>query len=77
MKAAYSELPVVTTGWSGQLDFLVDENGNERFYNVAYDIQKVQKEVVWEGVIAEDSMWAFPREQSAKQQMRACYKNLK
>lgn len=75
-EAAYSGLPVVTTGWSGQLDFLVDENGNEHFYNVAFDIQRVQKEVVWEGVIAEDSMWAFPREQSAKQQMRACYENL-
>jgi glycosyltransferase involved in cell wall biosynthesis len=75
-EAAYSELPVVTTGWSGQLDFLVDENGNERFYNVSYDLQQVQKEVVWDGVITADSMWAYPREQSAKQQMRTCYENL-
>ena len=75
-EAAYSELPVVTTGWSGQLDFLVDENGNERFYNVSYDLQQVQKEVVWDGVITADSMWSYPREQSAKQQMRTCYENL-
>jgi glycosyltransferase involved in cell wall biosynthesis len=75
-EAAYSGLPIVATGWSGQLDFLIDENGDEHFYNVSYDLQQVQKEVVWDGVITADSMWAFPREQSAKQQMRACYENL-
>lgn len=75
-EAAYSGLPVVATGWSGQLDFLVDENGQERFYNVSYDLRQVQKEVVWDGVITADSMWAYPREQSAKQQMRTCYENL-
>ena len=74
-EAAYSALPVVTVGWSGQLDFLVDEEGQEHFYNVAFDLQPVQKEVVWEGVLVADSMWAYARENSAKQQMRLCYKN--
>lgn len=72
-EAAYSGLPVVATGWSGQLDFLVDSDGDEQFYNVAFDLQPVQKEVHWEGVIIPDSMWAYPREQSAKKQMRLCY----
>ena len=72
-EAAYSNLPVVTTGWSGQLDFLVDNEGHEQFYNVAFDMQPVQKEVVWDGVIVADSMWAYPRENSAKEQMRNCY----
>jgi glycosyltransferase involved in cell wall biosynthesis len=72
-EAAYSGLPVVTTGWSGQLDFLVDTEGRNQFYNVAFDLQPVQKEVHWEGVIVPDSMWAFAREGSAKQQMRACF----
>ena len=74
-EAAYSGLPVVTVGWSGQLDFLVDEQGQEQFYNVAYDLQPVQKEVVWDGVIVADSMWAYAREGSAKQKMRLCYEN--
>ncbi len=74
-EAAYSGLPVVATGWSGQLDFLVDEEGKNRFYNVAFDLQAVQKEVVWEGVLIENSMWAFPRESSAREQMRLCYNN--
>jgi hypothetical protein len=72
-EAAYSGIPVVATGWSGQLDFLVDEKGKEHFYNVSFDIQPVQEEVVWEGVIMKDSMWAYPREQSAKEKMRECY----
>lgn len=72
-EAAYSGLPVVATGWSGQLDFLVDAEGQEQFYNVAFDLQPVQKEVVWDGVITQDSMWAYAREASAKSQMRKCY----
>ncbi len=72
-EAAYSGLPVIATGWSGQLDFLTDANGREHFYNVAFDLQPVQKEVVWDGVITGDSMWAYARESSAKEQMRLCY----
>ena len=72
-EAAYSGLPVVTVGWSGQLDFLVDVEGREQFYNVAFDLQPVQREVVWDGVITGDSMWAYAREGSAKEQMRLCY----
>jgi glycosyltransferase involved in cell wall biosynthesis len=71
-EAAYSGLPVVATGWSGQLDFLTDAKGRDQFYNVAYDLQPVQKEVVWDGVIVPDSMWAYARESSAKEQMRIC-----
>ena len=75
-EAAYSGLPVVATGWSGQLDFLIDAEGREEFYNVAFDLQPVQPEVVWDGVLVKDSMWAFPREGSAKGQMRKCYENM-
>jgi len=75
-EAAYSGIPVVAPGWSGQMDFLVDEDGNERFYNVGFDILPVQEEVVWEGVIIKESGWAYPRESSAKQKMRECYNDV-
>lgn len=75
-EAAYSGLPIVCTGWSGQLDFLVDEEGNERFYNVAFDIAKVPEHTLWEGVIVKDAMWSNPREQSAREQMRRCYNDI-
>jgi len=72
-EAAYSGLPVVTVGWSGQMDFLCDENDKEHFYNVGYDVQPVPQEVVWDGVIIAESMWANAREKSAKKKMRLCY----
>ncbi len=75
-EAAYSGIPVVSAGWSGQLDYLVDENAKDRFYNVAFDVQPVQKSVVWEGVIVEESMWAYAREHAAKQKMRECYEDI-
>ena len=66
----------VLTGWSGQLDFLVEESKGEKFYNVSFDIQPVQEQVVWENVLIKESMWAFPREQSAKEKMRQCYEDI-
>ena len=75
-EAAYSKLPVVAPGWSGHMDFLVDEDKKEHFYNVSFDIQPVPAEAVWEGVITKESMWAYPREQSAKEKMRECYEDM-
>ena len=75
-EAAYSGLPVIATGWSGQLDFLVDGNGKDWFYNVAFDIQLIPPAVEWAGVLLKESMWAYPREQSAKEQMRKCYDDI-
>jgi glycosyltransferase involved in cell wall biosynthesis len=76
-EAAYTGMPVIAPGWSGQLDFLVDkETGVSHFYNVEYDLHPIPDEVVWEGVIVKESSWAYPREHSAKQQMRRCYADL-
>ena len=72
-EAAYSGLPVIATGWSGQLDFLVDEKGRDKFYNAAFDLQQVPDEVVWENILIKESMWAVTREQSARSLMRKCY----
>lgn len=69
-EAAYSGLPVAATGWSGHLDFLRDENGNDLFHNISYDMVNVPPEVVWDGVIIAESMWAQAREYSAKAAMR-------
>ena len=76
-EAAYMGTPVVAPGWSGQMDFLCDKDGKENFYNVAFDLAKVQDEVVWEGVITKDSAWAYPRESSAKSKMRECLNDVK
>jgi len=76
-EAAYSGMPIVAPGWSGQLDFLVNKKtGKSEFYSVEYDLHAVPDNVVWEGVIIKESMWANAREHSAKQQMRQCYSDL-
>lgn len=82
-EAAYNGLPVVATDWSGQTDFLYapqkDKKGKTKnkalFGKVSYDLKKVQKESVWEGVITPDSMWAYPKDSSAKEKMRGVYKD--
>jgi glucan phosphorylase len=58
------------------LDFLVDGNGKDWFYNVAFDMQLIPPAVEWAGVLLKESMWAYPREQSAKEQMRKCYDDI-
>ena len=76
-EAAYTGMPVVAPGWSGQLDFLVNKStGKSEFYNVEYDLHPVPENVVWEGVIIKESMWSNPREHSAKQKMRECFSDL-
>ncbi len=73
-EAAYSGMPVITPGWSGHLDFLVDKKtGISEFHNVEYDIQPIPESAIWENVLIKESMWAYPREHSAKQQMRQCF----
>ena len=36
-EANYSGVPIIATGWSGQLDFLIDKNRKENFYNVSFE----------------------------------------
>jgi glycosyltransferase involved in cell wall biosynthesis len=75
-ESAYMGTPVVATDWSGQLDFLCDEDRDTRFYNVSYDMQPIPESVEWEGVLIRGSMWAYPREASAKLKMRQCYEEV-
>jgi glycosyltransferase involved in cell wall biosynthesis len=76
-EATYSGLPVICNGWSGQCDFVFDENNKEGFYNVAFDLSPVQENVVWDGVLIKESMWAYSREHAAKEQMRNCYNDIR
>ena len=75
-EAACNGLPLITTTWSGQMDFICVPNkkGKQvpKVVPVNYDVQPVQKEAVWKGVIVEDSMWAYPKEASYKRALTAC-----
>ncbi len=77
-EAAYSGLPIISVGWSGQCDYLYDQETPSiaHFYEVGFDIAPVPQEAVWEGVIVKESGWANAREQSTKEQMRNCYNDI-
>ena len=74
-EAAREGLPIIATGWSGQLDFLHHE-GKDYFQSVDYTLQPVQPQAHWPGVIEADSMWAFSDQGSYKMTLRKTLKNL-
>ena len=75
-EAVYNAMPVIVPGWSGQCDFLYvpDPKNKKRnkpmFASVEFDLQPIQKEAVWEGVLVAESMWSFAREGSFKRRLR-------
>ena len=83
-EAAYHGLPVIAPGWSGQNDFLYApvKSGKQKkaklrplFCKAEYTIVKVPKDVVWDGVIVEDSGWCDVSGKAARKSMRDMYTN--
>lgn len=72
-EAAREGLPVVTIGWSGQLDFLSHE-GKNYFQEVEFTVQPVGPDAVWDGVIQAESMWAYADQGSYKMALRKTHK---
>lgn len=83
-EAAYNALPIISPAWGGPCDYLYVPNKNKSgkikntpmFSSVAYDLQKVQPEAVWDGVIQADSQWCFPKEWSYKKALRGIHKSI-
>jgi glycosyltransferase involved in cell wall biosynthesis len=73
-EAAREGLPIVTVAFSGQVDFLADENGNN-FQEVDFKVETIQPEAVWDGVLQKDSMWAYADQGSYKMALRKTYKS--
>jgi glycosyltransferase involved in cell wall biosynthesis len=81
-EAAYSGLPIIAPGWSGQADFLyapfestAKKSKGKKVYKpmfaeVDFTIGPVQPETVWQGVIEKDSSWCYPAEGSFKLRMK-------
>jgi len=81
-EAAYSGLPVVTIGWSGQVDFLYAPSYDKKkkrnvvkphFASVQYELKPIAKEAVWSGVLEEGSLWAYAHEGNYKIKIRDMY----
>lgn len=86
-EAAYSGLPVIAPGWSGQADFLYTpfESTNKKkknrkkacFAEVDFTLGPISQEAHWEGVLEPDTMWAYASEGSFKTRLRQVRKNYK
>ena len=53
----------------------VDGKKKKMFTNIPFDLKKIQPEAVWNGVLHQDSEWAFVKPHGAKIAMRECYKD--
>jgi glycosyltransferase involved in cell wall biosynthesis len=83
-EAAYNGLPIIAPDWSGHRDFLYAPKKTTKkgkttnkikphFAKVAYEIKKIQKQVVWKGVLHEDSSWCYPTKESYSTRLRDVY----
>ncbi len=69
LEAAACGLPVLTTDWSGHLDFL--RHGDEKtFVPIDHELREIPDSAVWDGVMERGSHWAYPKEADAKLKMR-------
>ena len=81
--AACNSIPIVATNWSGHLDFLrapVSTITNKKktkshFLKVKYNINKVQNNHLMPGLITKECEWAYPKEDSFREQIRLIRKH--
>jgi len=84
-EAAYSGLPIIAPGWSGQCDFLYmpwesksKKSKNKKkamFAEVDFTLGPVPDAALWQGVIEKGMSWCYPTEGSFKLRMRQVRKN--
>lgn len=73
-EAAYNGLPVIAPAWSGHVDFLnAPEKGKLKpHYNiVSHQLDRIQQEAVWPGVLEADSQWCYPQKNSYRNVLRS------
>ena len=71
LEASFTGLPVITSNWSGHLDFL-DTNHS---LLVSGELQKVPASVVWKDIIVPDSQWFVSDERSVSSALNLTYNN--
>ena len=64
-------LPVIASGWSGQVDFLSEKDS----MLLGGELKQVPKSQVWKDIIIPASQWFNVNEQQAYKAMNYCFKN--
>ena len=68
-EAARYCLPIITIGWSGQVDFLSD-----KYLKVKHELKPIGESAHWKGVLEPDSQWAYADQGSFKMALRTMHK---
>ena len=71
LEASMVGLPVITSGWSGQIDFLSSEDS----MLLGGKLVQVPKSQVWKDIITPESQWFNVNETQAYKAMNHCFKN--
>ncbi len=71
LESSFTGLPVITSNWSGHLDFLDKDHS----LLVSGELQQVPKSVVWKDIIVEDSQWFVANEGSVASALNMVYQN--
>jgi len=66
LDASIAGLPVITTNWSGQLDFM----NLGKFISIDYDLVNVPANKIDQRIFVENSRWANPKEQDFKKKLK-------
>ena len=69
LEASCSGLPVITTNWSGHLDFM----RKGKFVGVDYDMVDIPSSRVDGSIFIQGAWWADPKEEDAKRRFRKFY----
>ena len=71
LEASFTGLPIITSNWSGHLDFL----DSEHTLLVSGKLNKVPKSVVWKDIIVEESEWFVADTGSVNSALNYVYAN--
>jgi len=71
LEASMVGLPVIASGWSGQIDFLSSEDS----MLLGGKLVQVPKSQVWKDIITPESQWFNVNETQAYKAMNHCFKN--
>jgi len=71
LEATMAGLPVISTNWSGHLDFLCTENS----ILLGGEMKQVPKSMVWEDIIIPESQWFNVNETQAYRSFNFCFDN--
>ena len=77
-EAAYNGLPIIAPSWSGHVDFLyapVKTKMKPHFTVVHHQIQQIQPEAIYPGILLPESQWCYPQKNSYRKALRQFLSN--